>query len=158
MQRIHTCYHTILFQIFFQLQKAKILDGSLFKFCLSPFLCAGTALTFFHSVGNFPFSRHVLKINPKGLQREVSQIFIVRILIISWPCALFRSKFLIIFRMLSLAKWIVDSNLCVLRTEGRSLFVFIRKHCFAKKLLNISAFSLKFVMNLWSCNNDHLII
>ena len=31
--------------------------------------------------------------------------------------------------------------------------MFIREHCFAKKLLNISAFSLKFVMNLSSCNN-----
>ena len=39
------------------------------------------------------------------------------------------------------------------RTEGRSLFVFIREHCFAKELLNISVFSLKFVMNLSLCNN-----
>ena len=50
---------------------------------------------------------------------------------------------------------IVESDLCVFyeRTEGRSLFVFVREHCFANKLLNISAFSLKFVMNLSSCNN-----
>ena len=42
---------------------------------------------------------------------------------------------------------LVDSNLCVFfeRTEGRSLFVFIKEHCFAKKLLNISAFCLKSV-------------
>ena len=40
------------------------------------------------------------------------------------------------------------------RTEGRPLFVFIRKHCFAKKLLNISDFSLKFAMKLSSRNNS----
>ena len=64
-------------------------------------------------------------------------------------------KVLNIFRMWSLVKWIVDSNLCVFfeRTEGRSLLVFIREHYFAKKLLNISAFTLKLVMNLSSCNN-----
>ena len=33
------------------------------------------------------------------------------------------------------------------------MFVFIREHCFAKELLNISAFCLKFVMTLSSCNN-----
>ena len=42
------------------------------------------------------------------------------------------------------------------RTEGRSLFVFIREHSFAKKLLDISAFSLQFVKNLSSCNNDEI--
>ena len=54
-----------------------------------------------------------------------------------------------------LMKLIFDSHLCVFfeRTEGRSLFVFIREHCFTKQLLNISAFSLKLVMNLSSCNN-----
>ena len=40
------------------------------------------------------------------------------------------------------------------RTEERSLFVLLREHFFAKKLLNISTFSLKFVMNLLSCNNS----
>ena len=57
--------------------------------------------------------------------------------------------------MSSLVNLIVDSDLWVFfeRTEGRSLFGFIREHCFAKKLLNIFAFSLKFEMNLSSCNN-----
>ena len=56
--------------------------GYFFKFCLSPFSCAGTTLAFFHSVGNFPFSRHDLNINSRGLQIEASQIFIIRILTI----------------------------------------------------------------------------
>ena len=57
--------------------------------------------------------------------------------------------------MSSLGNLIADSDLCVFceRTEGRSLFQFIREHCFAKKLLNLSVFSLKFVINLSSCNN-----
>ena len=77
-----------------------------------------------------------------------------RVIIISWPCALFGSRFLINFRISSLVKWIVESNLCVSfeRTEGRSLFVF-KRTLFCKKMLDISAFSLKFLMNLLSCNN-----
>ena len=53
-------------------------------------------------------------------------------------------------------KWIAESNLCVFfkRTEGKSLFVFIREHCFANKMLNIQAFSLKFVMILSSCDDS----
>ena len=68
--------------------------------------------------------------------------------------------FLIIFRMSSLVKCIVDSNLCAFfeNCEGRSLFVFARKSCFAKKLLNVSAFSLKFVINLLSLNTRHCFI
>ena len=31
--------------------------------------------------------------------------------------------------------------------------MFVREHYFAKKLLNISAFTLKLVINLSSCNN-----
>ena len=54
-----------------------------FKFCLSPFLCNGTTLAFFHSVGDFPITRHDLKINFRGLQKETPQILIVRILVIS---------------------------------------------------------------------------
>ena len=38
-------------------------------------------------------------------------------------------------------------------TPGRLLFVIKREHCFAKKSSNISGFSLKFVINLSSCNN-----
>ena len=41
------------------------------------------------------------------------------------------------FQKSSLVKWIVDCNLCVFfeNCEGRSLFVFIRKSCFAKKIV-----------------------
>ena len=66
-------------------------------------------ISFFYSVGNFPFSRHDRKINSSGLQTEASQIFIPRIFIVS--CALSWSRFLISSRMSSLVKCIVDSNL-----------------------------------------------
>ena len=61
----------------FPATEMKDIGWQFFKFCSSPFLCAETALAFFYSVGNFPFSRHVLKINSKGLQIEASQIFII---------------------------------------------------------------------------------
>ena len=35
----------------------------------------------------------------------------------------------------------------------RSLQVFIRKHCFVKKVLNISAFLLNSMISLFSCSN-----
>ena len=107
---------------------SKDIGRQFYKFCISLSVCAGTTLVFFHSVGNFSFSRHDQKINSIGLQIEASQIFIIRILITSWPCALFGSRCLIIFTMSSLVKWIVDNNLYVFfeRTKGRSLFVFIK--------------------------------
>ena len=60
--------------------------------------------------------------------------------------------------MSSLVKWIVDVNLCAFfeRTEGKSLFVFIREYSFTKKLLDIASFSIKFVTNLSTCNNAEI--
>ena len=58
---------------------SKDIGQQFFKFCSSLFLCAGTTLAFFHSVGNFPFSRHDPKIDSRGLQIEASQIFIILI-------------------------------------------------------------------------------
>ena len=62
--------------------------------------------------------------------------------------------------MLSLVKWIVDNNLCVFfeRTEERSMFVFIREHCFAKKKkkkLNFSAFSQSFFLWIYKKLRDN---
>ena len=81
---------------------------------------------------------------------EASQISIIEVLIISRLCALFGPKFLIISRMSSLVMWIVDNNLCVFfeRTEGRSMFVFIREHFFPKKKRIFEPFSNVFFMNL----------
>ena len=62
---------------------SKDIGRQFYKFCISLSVCAGTTLAFFYSVGNFPFSKHDQKINSIGLQIEASQIFIIRILIIS---------------------------------------------------------------------------
>ena len=45
-----------------------------FNSCLLFFLKTGTTLAFFHSEGNFPFSKHDRKIMPSGLQIDSSQI------------------------------------------------------------------------------------
>ena len=42
------------------------------------------------------------------------------------------------------------------KVVGRSLQVLIREHCFAKKVLNISAFLLKSMINLFSCSNGEI--
>ena len=57
--------------------------------------------SFFHSRGYIPLSMQWLKMNLNGLQMEVLYIFIMRMLILSWPCALFGSSFAIILSMSS---------------------------------------------------------
>ena len=78
----------------------------------------------------------------------------------SWPWALFGSNFLIIFRISSLVKWIVDSDswVFIVKVAGRTLQVFIRDRYlfFCKKVLNISAFLWKSMINLFSCNNGEI--
>ena len=50
-----------------------------------------------------------------------------------------------ICRKQSLARFLV-------RTEGSSLVLLTKEHCFAKKSLKNSAFSLKYMLNLSLCN------
>ena len=45
-----------------------------------------------------------------------------------------------------------DSYTLFVDVVGRSLRAFAREHCFAKKVLNISAFFLKSMINLLSCS------
>ena len=104
----------------------------------------------------FPLSRHDLNINSSGLQRETSQSLTIRIIIISWPWDLFGSRFLIIFRISSLVKQIVDSEsvMSFLYKNCRKITAGIYKGtCFAKKVLHNSAFLLKFMINLFLCSN-----
>ena len=117
-----------------------------------PFLCTGTTLAFFHSWGNLPLFKQSLKIIERGLQIEFPHSFIIRILSISWPCALFGSKWLIILAMSLLEKCIESRHLFVSwgRSVGKTLLLLKRGHWFTKKGLNNLAFSLKSVMNLLS--------
>ena len=122
---------------------------------MSHLLWTATTFAFFHSLGVFPLSKQDWKINFRGLQIEVSHILIIRILIISCPWALFGSRFLIIFRISSVEKSIVDRDSCVflVRVTGSSLLLLTIEHWLAKKLLKILAFSLKSVTNLSWCSS-----
>ena len=90
-------------------------------------------------MGNFPFSKHDLNISSKGFKIKSPQIFIMRILIMSKPWALFGLRFLMIFAISSLVNEIVERRLFVLLKElFGSLLVFSTSvHCLAKKSLKI---------------------
>ena len=92
-------------------------------------------------------SMHWLKISCRGLQIDLPQIFVMWILILSWPWALFGSKFCIIFSISLLEKCKVFKRFSVVqwRLEGSSLLLLSKEHCFAKKELESSAFFLKSV-------------
>ena len=134
-------HYTIFFQIFFRQWEAEIWGGSFSVFSYLLFYVQELHLLFFHSKGNFPLSRHDLGINSSGLQRQAPQSFTIRILII-WPWALFGSRFLIVFKISSLVKRIVDSDPWVffVKFVGRLLQEFNKEHSFAEKVLNISFF------------------
>ena len=112
-------------------------------------------LLFFHSMGNFPLSKQDWKINLRGLQIEVSHILVIQILIISCPWDLFGLRFLILFRISSVGKSIVDKDSCVfsVRITGSSLLLLTIEYWLAKKLLKILASSLKSVTDLSWCSS-----
>ena len=109
-----------------------------------------------YNVSFFPIMKFTLiqslKIVLKGLQIEFPLSFIIHILRISWPCALFGCKWLIILAMSQLEKYIESRHLFVRwgRSVGKTLLLLKRKHWLTKKWLNNSAFCLKSVMNLFS--------
>ena len=104
------------------------------------FLKTGTPLAFFHSEVNFPFCKHDQKIIPSGLQIDSSQIFNIYIFIIWWPSALFRLRFLIIFKVLFIENSTVESDwhVFLVRIEESLLFLLTREHCLVRKLLKSS--------------------
>ena len=87
------------------------------------FLRTCTMLAFFHSWRNLPSFRKSLEIFERGLQIEFLHSFVIWILSILWPCALFESKWLIILAM-SLLKKFVKSRFMVV--TGVDLQV---RHC-----------------------------
>ena len=88
----------------------------------------------------------------RGFIIDLPHILSMRMLIMSCPCALFGSKLCITFSISFSVNVIFDKDLSVLgcRKEGISLPLSMIEHCLAKKELNNSAFSLKFVTNLFS--------
>ena len=102
---------------------------------------------FFHSYGKERVSIHWLKIRCKGLQIDLPQILVTRILILSWPWALFGSKFYLIFSISLSEKFTVSKGFSVVkwRLRGSSILSLIKEHCFAMKELKSSDFFLKSV-------------
>ena len=119
-----------------------------------PFLWIGTILAFFHSKGNLPLHKHILKINLKGLQIESPHIFNIRILTLSYPLILFGSSLLVVWRMPSFVKEQEDSVLPVRNgySEGEILPFKIGKNGSVKRELKISLFFLK-VSNIFIITN-----
>ena len=67
-----------------------------------------------------------------GLQIDSSQIFNIRMLIISWPWALFGLRFLIIFKVSYVEKSADESDwhVFLVRTEVSLLLLLTREHYF----------------------------
>ena len=74
-----------------------------------PFYWIGIILTFFHSHWYIPLSMQWLKLSLDGLQMEELHMFIMQILILLWPCALFGPSFAVILSMASLKILTEDS-------------------------------------------------
>ena len=110
-------------------------------------------ITFFHSKGNPPFRRNVLKINSRGVQIKPPQSFTyeyeirtrtyecehtntnLRMLITSRPWTLFRVYVSDIWRMSFLEKWKSANEFSVSKVncDGNTLLLDMMKHCSAKK-------------------------
>ena len=84
-----------------------------------------------------------LNMNSKSLYIESPHIFNMRMLILSWPWALFELRFWIIFNMSAFRNFTTDKRLSIRKWRGgRSLLsLLIKEYCFAKKELKILAFS-----------------
>ena len=127
-----------------------ILTGS-FNVCLSSFLWIRNIFAFFYSLGNLPLSKQDSKIN--FTSRIITDFYHSDTNHISWPWALFGSRFLIIFRILLLGKSIVvgDSHGFVLLLLLLLLFCFWERVCVAGSLLlflSIEHWSAKNVLNI----------
>ena len=146
--------------------------------CLSFFVWIGTILAFFHSIGNFIWLRHDLKIIERGLHKEGPHSFNIRVLIIerglhkegphsfnirilivSWPWALLGFRLFIIFIVFSFDIWTLLRRFSVRNSKlfGSSLLVFSSEYWSAKNVLKSSAFSLKSIKNLllWNTGGMH---
>ena len=141
-------FHILFLKSYFGLNMMLFLGIVLVLYIsLSSFLCIGTTLAFFHSHGYILFSMQWLRMSLNGLQMDLLHIFIMRILILSWPCTL-TIRFAIILSMSSTAILTEDNLSFVLWDKsGESwLLLLVKEHWFAKNELNSSAFFLKSVI------------
>ena len=125
---------------------------------LSPFLKTGTILPLFHSKGNVLVLKHSSKILHNGLQIDLPQMFIIQIIKLSWPWALFGSSFWITFmvssseksndRCLSVKYWTFTRSVHAIAIYQSALICKVRveKFCF---LFKISSYKCIIVYNWW---------
>ena len=106
----------------------------------------------FPFLGKLPCVKQDLKIILRGLQMDLSLNLSMWILIISQPWALFGKNLLIMFSILSTKKSTSESNFSVIKGKVAIVYSYlsINEHCFTKKELKISLFSLKSVIYLLS--------
>ena len=106
----------------------------------------------------FPFKwgmsciRQNLKMILRSLKMDLSNNLSMWILIISSPYALFRSSLLMMFLIPYIENSTSESDFSVIKgkSDGNVLPLSINEHCFAKKELKISLFSLTSMINLLS--------
>lgn len=84
---------------------------------------------FFHSERNLPSFRQSLNIIDRGLKIRFLQNLIIRVLRISWPWVLFKSKRLIISGMPLLKIFIESRNLLVRYSEFSVKALLLLKQC-----------------------------
>ena len=115
----------------------------------------GQYCLFFHSNGNTQAVRACLKINSVGLQMVWPHILSIRILMLSWPWALFRLRLTINISVLLVVKLVVRnlSSVKYQRFVGSLLQFFNKEYWLEKKELKSSVFSLKSVIKQFSWNN-----
>ena len=99
------------------------------------FLWERTTLAFFHSVGNFPCFIQDWNIKSSGLQIDLQHSFNMRMLNMSWPWALSRSRFRINVVISSLVNVTVEIDLPVffLNIGGNFTGVIYYRTLFSKK-------------------------
>ena len=108
------------------------------------FFKAGTTSFFYHPEGNFPLSKHDLEVIISNLQMDSSQIFNIRIPIVSF--AILRVV------LVKISNYFWDTIYQILnclvtstffgKTESSLLLLLLRENCLGKRSLNISVFSL----------------
>ena len=129
-------------QIFYCKLEVKTLDDSFQRFVYHFFV-------YWHNISFFPLawiyiplSMQWLKMNFNDLQMQVLHIFIMRILVLSRPSALFGSSIAITLSMSSSVVLTEDNLSFVLqdKVRGSRLLLLIKQRWFAKNELNSSAF------------------
>ena len=111
-----------------------------FRLCLFPFSCKGTTLAFLHSWRNLPLYRQLLKIFERLLQIVFPHSFTIRIMSVSWPYALFGSKWVIILAMLLLEKF-TEYGICL----WVEVDMQVRHCCYSIGSIDLQLF----LWNLW---------